>query len=234
MKIAGFQRTTLLDYPGKIASTIFLDRCNFKCGFCHNPDLVTNIDQTTFIDDIDVLDLLEQRKHLVEAVTITGGEPCLHSGLYDLIYELKERKFFVKLDTNGAFPKVLEKLLKNNLIDYIAMDIKTRLVLEKYNDVAGVNVDIRKIHESISLIKNSDIDYEFRMTVVPALISKQDILSVGEFLNGSKKFVIQQFVNDQKMIDSSLINSKMYEPDEIKEFASKLKNYFEKVEIRGI
>lgn len=234
MKIAGFQRTTLLDYPGKVSSVIFLDRCNFRCPFCHNPDLVTDINPKDFLDEEEIFGMLEARKHLVDAVVITGGEPCLSTGLYELVSELKKRGFFVKLDTNGAFPHVIENLLNKNLLDYVAMDIKTSLEREKYDKVAGVHNDISKIKESIHIIMNSGIDYEFRTTAIPGFISEDDILDIGVFISGARKYVLQQFVNNLKMIDLSFMNRRLYEPDELKDMKRKLQKYVDNVEIRGI
>ncbi|MFP4112239.1 MAG: anaerobic ribonucleoside-triphosphate reductase activating protein [Candidatus Woesearchaeota archaeon] len=233
MKIAGFQRTTLIDYPGRIASVIFLDRCNFRCGFCHNKELVTDIDFSSFLELDSVLELLERRKHLVDSVVITGGEPCLNSGIIDLAEELKKRLFHVKLDTNGTFPKILEKLIGRNYVDFIAMDIKSAIKKNRYVEAAAVNVDIDKLSDSINLIKNSGLDYEFRTTLVPGIVTENDLLLIGEYLKGSKKYVIQQF-NKGDVIDPSFNDFFLYTPEQIKKFARKLKPYFDEVEIRGL
>jgi pyruvate formate lyase activating enzyme len=234
MKIAGFVRTTLLDFPGSVASIIFLDRCNFRCGFCHNPELVTHINPENFFEEEQIFEMLEQRKNLVDAVVVSGGEPCLHSGLFDLISKLKKKGFKVKLDTNGSMPKVLEKLYDAKLLDFVAMDIKANLTQEAYERACGVHVDVSKIKESIEMIKNSEVPYEFRTTIFPKIISKEGFYNLVEHLKGSKKYVLQQLVNSENMLDDKYMNSKIYEPDELRDFKNKIVDYFDEVEIRGI
>jgi len=230
LTIKGLQKTTLVDYPNKVACTIFLPRCNFRCGFCYNKDLVIDYDRLPSIQEEEIINFLKEKKKWLDGVVFTGGEPTLHRELPNFIKKIKEMGFLVKIDTNGTNPKMLKELIDNNIVDYIAMDIKAPL--EKYDKITGVNVDKEKIKESINILKNSKIDSELRLTCVPTLHSKEDIKKIGEWLKGNKKMFIQQFQPDKKMIDSSLLNVKPYSKEELEEFKEILKEYIKEVEIR--
>jgi len=202
MKIKGLQKFTLVDYPGKIACTIFLFGCNFKCGFCHNPELVLR-DSTPTISKEEILDFLKKRKGQLEGVCITGGEPLLTLD-YDFVREIKDLGYPIKMDTNGTFPEKLKDLIDAKLIDCIAMDIKSSK--ENYSKTSGANVDMEKIEKSIKLIANSGLDYEFRTTVVPEIHDEKEIDDLGEWMNsiiGKKpeKYFLQGFRNQGKFID---------------------------------
>lgn len=228
--IKGWQKLSLIDYPPYLTSVIFLGGCNFKCGFCHNPDLVLNPSKLPNIDLDTVLDYLKKRKKWIQAVCITGGEPTLHKNLFEIISKIKQLSLKVKLDTNGSNPNIVKELLENNLLDYIAMDIKT--ALNKYDKLAGVKVEKEKIKETVALIKNSGIDYEFRTTLVPGLISKTDLLNIGKWLKGSKRFVIQNFNSSKPLINNKLRELAPYSPQELIKLAEWLKPYFKKTEVR--
>ena len=191
MNIAGLQKTSIIDYQHHVCCVVFLSGCNFRCGFCHNPELVLGIESSPPVSAEDFFSFLKDRQKWLDAVCITGGEPTLSKDLQDFIRKIKLLGYKVKLDSNGTNPKVLEELFKNNLIDYIAMDIKT--ILNKYESVVNATVDLEKIQQSISLIMNSGIDYEFRTTVVPGLHCADDFEKVGEWLHGAKRFVVQNF-----------------------------------------
>jgi len=231
MKIGGLQKLTLVDYPGKVAATVFLIGCNFKCGFCQNPELVDakRIKTQPEIGEKEFFWFLDSEQDLIDGICITGGEPTTSPGLTDFIKKIKAKGFLVKLDTNGSNPEVLSKLFDEKLIDFIAMDIKTSL--DKYEKAIGVKIDLEKIKESVKIIKNSGIDYEFRTTVVPELVKKEDIEKIGEWLRDSKKFALQQFQN-KKVLDKEFEKIQPH-PDEIlKEFKKILEKYIEKVELR--
>ncbi|KKQ95291.1 MAG: Pyruvate formate-lyase activating enzyme [candidate division CPR2 bacterium GW2011_GWC1_39_9] len=190
MKIGGFQKTTLIDYPGKIAASIFTVGCNFRCGYCHNPDL---IDSRNIIleDGANVLKYLEKRKHILEGVVISGGEPLLQKDLQDFIMQIKNLGFLVKLDTNGSNPQKLKQLLGRKLVDYVAMDIKNSLT--KYDLTTNIKGSSKNIIDSIDLIMNSRVDYEFRSTILPELHNKKDIEEIGAMIKGAKKMFLQSF-----------------------------------------
>ena len=178
--INGLQKSTLIDFPKKIASIVFSQGCNFRCGYCHNPELLSLNIPKTQISTEEVLSFLKTRKGKLDGVVVTGGEPTLQSGLYNFIKEIKAMGFLVKLDSNGSNPKILEKLINDNLLDYIAMDIKAPL--EKYSEITNVKVNTDNIQKSINLIMNSDVDYEFRTTVIKSQLSFDDFENIGKQL----------------------------------------------------
>jgi pyruvate formate lyase activating enzyme len=208
-----------------------LPKCNFKCGFCYNSSLVFDAETGVKISEKEALVFLDERKNFLDGACISGGEPTLHAGLPEFCAKIKAKGLLVKLDTNGSNPEMLKILVEKKLVDFVAMDIKASK--EKYSLVCGTKIDLEKISESIGIIKNSGIDYEFRATVVPFLEEK-DLLKIGEWLNGSKKFVLQQFHNEMPLIDKKLQKIASYSPEQLKKFAEKLKPFFEKIEVRGI
>jgi pyruvate formate lyase activating enzyme len=228
MLIKGLQKQTLIDYPDKIACTIFTFGCNFRCGFCHNPELVVD-DGRPEIKEEEILDFLEKRKGFLDAICITGGEPTLNKDLPNFIRKIKEIGYFIKLDTNGTNPNMLKELIAKNLIDYIAMDIKAPL--EKYDAVTNSKVKKEDIEKSVELIKKFP-NYEFRTTVVPGLFNEEDALKIGKWLKGSKKFYIQQF-RGIKTLDKNFVNKKSFSKGELEKFCNIMKPFFEKCEIRG-
>lgn len=192
LKIHGFNKTTLLDYPGRLAATIFLGDCNFRCPFCHNMNLVLNSKEEPYIEDKEVLEYLDKRKNILEGVCISGGEPTLHLELTDFIREIKKLGLNVKLDSNGYRPEIIMNLKEEGLIDYIAMDIKAPK--DKYCQVAGVkSLDMDRIQKSIDYIMNNFDEYEFRTTVVKELHTRDDILNIAEWLKGCKKYKLQNY-----------------------------------------
>ncbi|PJE57621.1 MAG: anaerobic ribonucleoside-triphosphate reductase activating protein [Candidatus Portnoybacteria bacterium CG10_big_fil_rev_8_21_14_0_10_38_18] len=231
MKIGGLQKLTLIDYPGKIAATVFLFGCNFKCPFCQNPELVDTkkVNNQQEISEKEFFDFLDSKKGLIDGICITGGEPTFQLDLIDFIKKIKNKGFLIKLDTNGSNPEILEKLIKENLLDFIAMDIKSSQ--NNYSKAAGVKVDLGKINKSIDLIKNSNIDYEFRTTVVPGLVGKKDIEEIGKWLKGTKNFALQQFQN-KKVLDKEFEKIQPYSEETLKEFKKMLEKNIKKVELR--
>lgn len=232
MKIRGLQKFTLLDYPDKMACTIFLYGCNFKCGFCHNPELVIR-DTNPKIEEDEIMNFLKKRKEQLDAVCITGGEPLLTLEK-NFLKKIKELGYEIKLDTNGTFPKKLKELIEERLIDYIAMDIKTDR--ENYEKLTK-NSSIDKVEESIKIIASSNLNYEFRTTIVPGIHEEKNIEEMGKWiisLLGMKpeNYFLQGFKNYGKFIDEkySLIeNEKLERLEKFKEIAEK---YFVKVGVR--
>ncbi len=193
MIIKGLQKTTLLDFPGKVACTVFTAGCNFRCPFCHNASLVEHADTVEEISEEEFFSYISKRKGILDGVCITGGEPLLAHGIEEFIKKIKSLGMLVKLDTNGTFPKKLEALLDEGLIDYVAMDVKNSK--EKYASTAGVKDYPAKIEESIKIIMEKAPDYEFRTTVVRELHTPQDIVKIAEWIKDTKHYYIQTYVD---------------------------------------
>ncbi|MCG2696081.1 MAG: anaerobic ribonucleoside-triphosphate reductase activating protein [Candidatus Portnoybacteria bacterium] len=231
MKIGGLQKLTLVDYPGKVAATVFLIGCNFRCPFCQNYELVSP-DVESGSDSIlesDFFNFLDSKIGLIDGICITGGEPTINADLIDFIKKIKVKGFLVKLDSNGSNPEVLSEIINEKLVDFIAMDIKTSL--DRYEKAINVKIDLNKIKKSVELIKTSGIDYEFRTTIVPGLVEKDDIEKIGQWLKGVKKFALQQFQN-KKVLDKEFEKIQPYPDETLKEFKKILEKYIEKAELR--
>lgn len=227
MQIGGIQKTSLLDYPEKISAIVFTPGCNLRCGYCHNPELIFN-PKPSFSEEA-FFEFLHKRTGKIDAVVITGGEPCLQTDLMDFVKKIKELGYLVKLDTNGTFPNKVKDLLDNNLLDYIAMDIKAPL--EKYNQITNVKVDTEKIAESILLLKNSKIGYEFRTTVVKSQLNIKDFEKIAEILEGAERYYLQKFISS-KILDKSLENQASYTDEEFLPIVEILRQKIKFVEIR--
>lgn len=208
MRIGGFQKLTLVDFPGKVAATVFTQGCNFRCGYCHNPELVCPESFGPLIPAQQVLDELKNRQGKLQGVVITGGEPTLQKGLVDFIAQVKKFDFAVKLDTNGSHPEVLTHLIDLRMIDYIAMDIKTSLT--KYSQFC----DPKNIQESIEIILGSGLPHQFRTTVVKTLCSLEDFFDIRNAIQGTNQYVLQAFTLAPKMVDPSLGRQDQYTPEE--------------------
>ncbi len=193
MKIHGLQKMTLLDFPGHVACTVFLGGCDFRCPFCHNFELVTG-ESAPVMDDAELLSFLNKRQGLLDGVAITGGEPCLHRDLPDLLEQIRALGFATKLDTNGNHPALLAEILQRGLVDYVAMDIKNSPA--KYAETAGLEAfDLSNVRESIQLLKNSGIDYEFRTTVVAQFHEAADFEEIGAMIAGAPHYFLQKFTD---------------------------------------
>ena len=196
MRIGGFQKCSLIDYPGKLSAIIFTAGCNFKCSYCHNPELVNPELFPEPIPEEDILSFLRKRKGKLDALVITGGEPTLQEDLVEFALKVRELDFLVKLDTNGSNPRALEEIIR--IVDYVAMDIKAPL--EKYQQVSNSSIDTGEIKKSIELIMNSNRDYEFRTTVVKSELEESDILKIGELIEGARLFVLQKYAAPEKNV----------------------------------
>jgi len=198
LKIGGLQKVTLLDYPGKVAATIFTQGCNFRCGFCHNPELVEISAAAPSFTEEEVLAYLAKRKGVLEGVCFTGGEPLLYKNdLLPFLTRIKQLGYAIKMDTNGTDPDLLQEMIEKGLIDYIAMDIKTSL--DEYNKVTGVSADTNKIQESIALIMKSGLNYEFRTTVMPKFHSLETIAKIAKLIKEADNYYLQNFRNNKTL-----------------------------------
>lgn len=226
--IGGIQKTTLVDFPQKIASIVFTQGCNFRCGYCHNPEILDFNKKTNFKTE-DFFKFLKSREGKLDGVVITGGEPTLQSGLYEFIKEIKNLNFLVKLDTNGTNPQIVEKLINDNMLDYIAMDIKSPL--EKYSQIVCSQVNVNNIQKSINLIMQSNIDYEFRTTVIKSQLSYDDFEIIGQMIKDTKRYYLQKFV-PSKILNSDLLIAETYTDEEFKGICQNLKKYVDIAEYR--
>lgn len=229
MKIGGIQKVSLIDYPGKIGATVFTQGCNFRCPYCHNPDLVDPAQYGDTIPEEQVLAFLERRIGKLEAVTVTGGEPTLQKDLARFLGTLKGMGYLIKLDTNGSNPDLLELLVNRRLVDYLAMDIKGPLA--RYAEIASVKTDTSNILKSIEVIETSGIEHEFRTTVVRSQIDIQDLLSVARLIDKSSLYVLQPFV-PARALKRAFLSESSYSPLEFSIIREKLKNELPRVIIR--
>ena len=229
MLIKGFQKLTLLDFPGRTACTVFTGGCNLRCPFCHNALLVTEMDDDRFEEE-EIFEHLERRKKVLDGIAITGGEPLLQKDIERFLYELKDTGIAVKLDTNGCYPEKLKGILELGLADYVAMDIKNSP--QKYGVTVGVeNFDISPINSSIELIKNSGVDYEFRTTVTENFHTVDDVEEIAKWIQGAKHYYLQNFVDSGNLIDS---NCKGVPKEIMYEMLEKARKYIPEAELRGI
>lgn len=230
MSIHGLNTLTLLDYPGKLAATIFLGGCNFRCPFCQNGDLVLRPSGQPVLSREEVLAFLKKRQGLLEGVCITGGEPTLYDGLESLIREIRAMNYSVKLDTNGYRPEILKTLVKKNLINMVAMDIKSDQ--KGYAKAAGVEkLNVQKILESVEFLMSDVLPYEFRTTAVRELHDQRTFEGISEWLNGCRTYYLQNYRDSDAVICAGYHG---FEWKELKEFQDILKRGIENVQIRGV
>lgn len=229
MKICGLQKTTLLDFPGHVAATVFTGGCNFRCPFCHNSDLLGNDSPAAFSEE-EILAFLAKRHGILEGVAITGGEPTLQPDLREFIQKVKDLNYLVKLDTNGYRPGILKELCADGLVDYVAMDIKT--CKERYPEVAGIpSVDITRIEESVNFLKNGTVPYEFRTTVVKELHDAGDFEKIARWLEGCSNYFLQNFVDSDNVLNPVYSS---YGKDELLSFLEIVKPHAVHADLRGI
>jgi pyruvate formate lyase activating enzyme len=224
VKFSGLLKTSLIDYPNKISSVLYTPGCNLRCPFCHNWRIVLD-PKPPFLQEIEALKILESRKKYIDAVVITGGEPTMHDDLPNFIMKLKKKGFQVKLDTNGFYPEVLQACLP--FVDYVALDIKT--TTEKYFAL-GAKTTIGLLC-SINMLKMGKIPYEFRTTIVPKLITAEDVPQIGELLAGGNNLVLQQY-NPEDTLDKAYEKIEPYSAEEIKKIAKTLEKFIKKISLR--
>ena len=229
MKIKGWQKTSLIDYKPYIASVIFTGGCSFRCPYCYNPELVINPEKMQDISEKEIFDYIESKKTFIDAVCITGGEPCIYEDLIDFCRKLKEKGFLVKLNTNGSRPEILKKLIDNRLIDKVSMDIKSSF--DNYDKIAGVKIDKEIIKKSIKMIMESNIDYEFNTTPVPGLVGKKEIFKIAKMIKGAKKYNLNDFQSDKELVGEELKDSKTFSKEELEELRKTAEEYVEKAEL---
>ena len=229
MRIGGLQKVTLIDYPGNVGATVFTQGCNFRCPYCHNPELVDPGQYGPLIPEEEVLSFLDKRRGKLDAVTVTGGEPTIQKDLDRFLGALKGMGYLVKVDTNGSNPDVLEILINRSLVDYLAMDIKGPL--KKYGVIASVKVDTSRIRRSIELITSSGIEHEFRTTVVRSQLAPQDLRSVAKLIAKARLYVLQPFV-PTKTLDGSFLSAISYSPPELSTIRKNLEKDLISVVIR--
>ena len=230
MRICGLQKLAMVDFPGKVAATVFTGGCNLRCPFCHNAPLVNRPEEAERIGEGEVLSFLAQRRGLLDGVVLSGGEPLLQEGVEAFLTRVRELGYAVKLDTNGCYPQRLAELLEAGLVDYVAMDIKN--TPEKYPETVGCpGFDTAPVKESARLLMEGAVDYEFRTTAVKHFHTPQDIEAIGRWLAGARRYFLQTFVDSGDLVGGGCAP---FSPAEMGELAQKARPWFKSVEIRGI
>ena len=232
IKFGGIQKLTLLDFPGKVACTLFTVGCNMKCPFCHNKDLVFVPENMEYMEADEILDFLSKRQGIIDGVCITGGETLIQSGLLDFLRQVKELGYEVKVDTNGLLPDKLKEIVESGYVDYVAVDIKNSL--EKYCETSGlIESDgiLDAIKKSINYLLKSNIDYEFRTTVVKEFHEKEDLIEIAKMIKGCKAYYLQQFVDSGRCIKEGLTS---YSKEELEDIYNAVKKIIPSVQLRGI
>lgn len=230
MNFSGFQKLTLLDYPGKVACTLFTAGCNLRCPFCHNASLVTHIDNTNIYKKEEILSYLEKRQGILEGVCISGGEPLLQPEIEDFIKEVKDLGYSIKLDTNGFYPEKLISLVNKRLIDYVAVDFKNSY--DKYAISTGIeNLELAPFKKTVEFLLSGKVDYEFRTTVVGGLHETQDIVEIAKAIKGAPRYFLQSFVDSGDLISGGFC---AVLPEDMKKMALLASEFVTNTEIRGI
>lgn len=232
MKVTGIQKLTLLDYPGVVACTVFTAGCNFRCPFCHNAMLVLpeQIDDECLIDD-EVFGFLKKRRGVLDGVAVTGGEPLLHADMPEFLARVKELGYKIKLDTNGSNPELLSEIVKNKLVDRVAMDIKN--APEEYARTIGLkSFDIAPVERSKEMLLRGDIDYEFRTTVVKGIHTKESLIGAAKWIEGAKEYYLQQFKDSGNLILPDGLSA--YDEKQMHALADAVRDYVPTVEVRGV
>ncbi len=236
MKVAikGFDQMSLVDWDGMVAATLYLPSCNFRCPYCHNAGLVLLPDQYETIPLDVVLSYVTEHNDFLDGICITGGEPCMHEDLPELIRDLRGAGMRIKLDTNGSFPDMLERLIAEELLDYVAMDIKAPLDFESYAKSAGITERrvFNKVRESIEILMEGQVDYEFRTTVVPSLHRASDMKLIAEQIKGARRYVIQNYVA-RETLDPRFMDELPYDSERLNEFRKMVARKVDECVIRG-
>ncbi len=230
MKIQGLQKLTLLDYPEKVACTVFTAGCNFRCPFCHNASLVTHVPSEAELSEEAFFSFLKKRQGILDGVCITGGEPLLQTDIEEFIRRIKELGYAVKVDTNGSFPEKLKRIVSEGIVDYVAMDIKNSQ--EGYAETIGTEEKfLEAVRESVEFLKEGHVDFEFRTTVTKNFHTAARMEEIGRWISGVEKYFLQSFVDSGDLISSDIIGC---DEKEMKEFLSVVSAYVPNTKIRGI
>ena len=230
MRICGLQKLAMVDYPDKLAATVFTGGCNLRCPFCHNALLVTRLNESPTLPQEEILSFLASRRKLLDGMVLSGGEPLMQPGVEEFLREVRQLGLSIKVDTNGCYPQALEALLAEGLVDYVAMDIKNSP--EKYPLTVGVpNFDLTPVQRSIDLLRGCGIDYEFRTTIVKELHTPQDIVSICQWVGGAPTYALQNFVDSGALISTGLHSPEPLVPEEFAEIA---RPFFGRVLVRGV
>ena len=230
MRIGGFQKLTLIDYPGKIATTVFTIGCSFKCPFCHNPELVIKSEFLPWEGvEEEFFQHLEKRKGKLDGVCITGGEPTIQPDIIEFIKKIKDMGYLVKLDTNGTQPDVLKKLYDLKLLDFVATDIKN--APDRYDDTVGLKANIENVKKSVAMIMNSGLPYEFRTTVVPGIHTEKDFDAVADWIDGADAYYLQEY-RSGKTIDKNMDKITSGKSIDLEKIGQKIGKRFKKFGIR--
>ena len=234
MEIKGVIDLSLVDWDGKVSSVFFLPGCNFRCPFCYNSALVLHPEREETTPFERVKNYLKKYRTWIDGVCITGGEPTIHSDLFELCSKLKEMGFLVKVDTNGTNPVMIRELIEKGLVDYIAMDIKAPLTVEKYSKATGINAEklLGKVKETVRTLLRSKINYEFRTTVVPTIHKKEDIEEICRSIKGCKKYVIQRFRAERETINPEFSKLNPFTDDEMKMFLTAARKFFPNAKLK--
>jgi pyruvate formate lyase activating enzyme len=228
MKISGFQKLTLLDFPGKIACIIFTQGCNFCCSYCQNSLLIPHKNEELIAEE-EIFEYLNQRKKILDGIVISGGEPTIQIGLTNFIKRVKELGLLVKLDTNGSNPNLLKQLIEEKLVDYVAMDIKN--LLEDYEEVTKCKVNIANIKKSMEILKQGKVEYEFRTTIIKNIHTLDKILEICKYFDKKHPVYLQNFEQSEYVIDKKL---ESFTKDELIEIEKKVKKEYPNVVVRGL
>jgi pyruvate formate lyase activating enzyme len=232
VRIAGVQGLSLIDYPGKVAAVVFLAGCDFRCPFCQNPDLTRPSAKLPSLDANEVVATLTERRKLIDGVVLTGGEPLLSEETLALAARLREALDLpLKLDTHGHHPELLREMIEQGQVQYVAMDVKS--APSRYSDAAGGLVDIGRIRESIELLKNGGVDYEFRTTAVPGLVDEAAVDEIGRLLQGARLWAFQQYQN-RVVLDPAFVERRPYPPEHVRSLAMRAEQYVKQVALRGL
>ena len=231
MKIVGFQGVSLIDFPGHISTVLFSPGCNFVCPYCQNPDLVDPDKSPQPAPEEEIEQLLLSRKGFIDGVTLSGGEPTIHADLPDFLRWIKGIGLPVKLDTNGYRPSVLQQLIDEDLVAFVAMDIKASP--DRYAEAVGRKIDMNRINQSIRILMDSSVDYEFRTTVAPTFVDEQDIREIGQWIAGAKAYRLQQYSN-KTTLDPSLTSVKPLPPDHLRKMLQIAQQTLSDVKLRGV
>jgi pyruvate formate lyase activating enzyme len=228
MMFGGFEKITLIDYPGKVACMAYTIGCNFRCPYCHNPELVDETVETKLGEDA-VLGFLDTRRGMLDGIVITGGEPTIHDDLPAFVEQVKAAGFLVKLDSNGTRPAMLADLIRRRLVDYIAMDVKAPLA--RYSEIVSRPVDVDAIRESIRLLMAASIEYEFRTTVIKSMLSLEAVEAIGREIEGAKRYYLQRFV-PTKLLNPQFRRATVYTDAEFENLRDRLSSYVQFCGIR--